>query len=119
MAEHKHSCACGHDHGAEHKHSCACGHDHGAEHKHSCACGHDHDHEEHGKPNCPCGHDALTEGTGHDRGMGKLFFALGGGLLTLNSFILEYLLPSQTYAVQLSALCGAVVLALPIVITAV
>jgi Cd2+/Zn2+-exporting ATPase len=42
--------------------------------------------------------------------MGKLFFALGGGLLTLNSFILEYLLPSQVYAVQLSALCGAVVL---------
>jgi hypothetical protein len=26
--------------------------------------------------------------------MGKLFFALGGGLLTLNSFILESLLPS-------------------------
>ena len=117
MAEHKHNhnCSCGHDHA--HEHSCACGHDHKHEHAHSCACGHDH--EEHSKPNCPCGHDSLTEGTGHDRGMGKLFFALGGGLLTLNSFILEYALPSQTYAVQLSALAGAVLLALPIVLTAV
>ena len=51
--------------------------------------------------------------------MGKLFFALGGGLLTLNSFILESLLPSQAYAAELSALCGAVVLALPIIFTAV
>ena len=131
MAEHKHSCGCGHDH--EHQHSCECGHDHAHEHKHehACSCGHDHehehkhscgcghDHEEHGKPNCPCGHDSLTEGTGHDRGMGKLFFALGGGLLTLNSFILESLLPSQAYAAELSALCGAVVLALPIIFTAV
>ena len=122
MAEHKHNhnCCCGHDHEHEHSHSCNCGHDHAHEHEHehSCSCGHDHGHE-HSKPNCPCGHDSLTEGAGHDRGMGKLFFALGGGLLTLNSFILEYLLPSQVYAVQLSALCGAVVLALPIVITAV
>ena len=119
MAEHKHShsCSCGHNHEHEHKHdhSCGCGHDH--EHKHACGCGHDH--EEHGKPNCPCGHDSLTEGTGHDRGMGKLFFALGGGLLTLNSFILQSLLPSQAYAAELSALCGAVVLALPIIFTAV
>ena len=113
MAHHEHNCSCGHDH--EHEHNFSCGHDH--EHEHSCSCGHHH--EEHGKPNCPCGHDSLTEGAGHDRGMGKLFFALGGGLLTLNSFILEYLLPSQEYAVQLSALAGAVVLALPIVITAV
>ena len=51
--------------------------------------------------------------------MGKLFFALGGGLLTLNSFILQSLLPSQAYAAELSALCGAVVLALPIIFTAV
>ena len=51
--------------------------------------------------------------------MGKLFFALGGGLLTLNSFILQSLLPSQAYAAELSALCGAVVLALPIILTAV
>ena len=131
MAEHKHSCGCGHDHEHHHEHACSCGHDHEHDHEHACSCGHDHehehkhtcacghDHEEHGKPNCPCGHDSLTEGTGHDRGMGKLFFALGGGLLTLNSFILESLLPSQAYAAELSALCGAVVLALPIIFTAV
>ena len=123
MAEHKHdhNCSCGHDHAHEHTHSCACGHDHAHEHKHteSCSCGHHHDHEEHGKPNCPCGHDSLTEGAGHDRGMGKLFFALGGGLLTLNSFLLEYFLPGQVYAAELSALFGAVLLALPIIFTAV
>ena len=123
MAEHKHdhTCSCGHDHAHEHAHACACGHDHAHEHKHteSCSCGHHHDHEEHGKPNCPCGHDSLTEGAGHDRGMGKLFFALGGGLLTLNSFLLEYFLPGQVYAAELSALFGAVLLALPIIFTAV
>ena len=115
MAEHTHTgkCACGHDHEHEHEHEehvCLCGHDHEHEHEHTghtCICGHDH------------GADTLTDGVGHDRAIGKLFFALTGGLLTLNSFLLEYFLPAQAYAAQLSALCGAVVLALPIVITAV
>ena len=115
MAEHVHSgkCACGHDHEHDHEHeehACLCGHDHGHEHEHeghTCICGHDH------------GAETLTDGVGHDRAIGKLFFALTGGLLTLNSFLLEYFLPAQAYAAQLSALCGAVVLALPIVLTAV
>ena len=115
MAEHTHTekCACGHDHEHEHeKRACLCGHDHEHEHEHeheghTCICGHDH------------GAETLTDGVGHDRAIGKLFFALTGGLLTLNSFLLEYFLPAQAYAAQLSALCGAVVLALPIVLTAV
>ena len=113
MAEHTHTekCACGHDHDHE-EHACLCGHDHEHEHEHeheghTCICGHDH------------GAETLTDGVGHDRAIGKLFFALTGGLLTLNSFLLEYFLPTQAYAAQLSALCGAVVLALPIVLTAV
>ena len=111
MAEHTHTekCACGHDHEHE-EHACLCGHDHEHEHEHeghTCICGHDH------------GAETLTDGVGHDRAIGKLFFALTGGLLTLNSFLLEYFLPAQAYAAQLSALCGAVVLALPIVLTAV
>ena len=113
MAEHTHTgkCACGHDHEHEHEERvCLCGHDHEHEHEHeghTCICGHDH------------GAETLTDGVGHDRAIGKLFFALTGGLLTLNSFLLEYFLPAQAYAAQLSALCGAVVLALPIVLTAV
>ena len=113
MAEHTHTekCACGRDHEHEEQ-TCLCGHDHGHEHEHeheghTCICGHDH------------GADTLTDGVGHDRAIGKLFFALTGGLLTLNSFLLGYFLPAQAYAAQLSALCGAVVLALPIVVTAV
>ena len=115
-------CSCGHDHGhasEAHAASCCCGHDHGhapEEHAASC-CGHDHDHEEKGF--CPCGHDAVSGGVGHDRAMGRIFFALLGGLLTVNSFLLEWLLPGQQYAASMSALFGAFILALPIVITAV
>lgn len=102
----------------EHIHSanCSCGHNHDHEHEHE----HHHDHDDEcGKPNCPCGHDALTEGTGHDRSMGKVAFAVLGGLLTLNSFILGWLLPDQMFASSMSALFGAFILAFPIVLTAV
>lgn len=97
-------CACGHDHAHEH------------EHEHTSCCGHDHSEE---KGFCPCGHDAVSNGVGHDRAMGRIFFALLGGLLTVNSFLLDWLLPEQTFAANMSALLGAFILALPIVITAV
>ncbi len=97
-------CACGHDHAHEH------------EHEHTSCCGHDHSAE---KGFCPCGHDAVSNGVGHDRAMGRIFFALLGGLLTVNSFLLDWLLPEQTFAANMSALLGAFILALPIVITAV
>ena len=86
---------------------CACGHDHDHEHEHH----HDHDHEPGGF--CPCGHDAVSGGVGHDRAMGRIFFALLGGILTVNSFLLEWALPEQAFAASISALFGAFVLALP------
>ena len=92
---------------------CACGHDHDHEHEHH----HDHDHEPGGF--CPCGHDAVSGGVGHDRAMGRIFFALLGGILTVNSFLLEWALPEQAFAASISALFGAFVLALPIIITAI
>ncbi len=85
-------------------------------------CHHEHEHHDHGGAQtlcCPCGHDAVSGGVGHDRAMGKIFFALLGGILTLNSFILQWTLPEQSFASNISALFGAFVLALPIIITAV
>jgi len=90
----------------------------------SCECGcghhHHHDHEEQPDSTCICGHDHKAEGgVGHDRSMGRLFFALVGGLLTLNSYLLAKLLPGQVFASQMSALLGAFILALPIIWVAV
>ncbi|MDD3153308.1 MAG: heavy metal translocating P-type ATPase [Victivallaceae bacterium] len=90
-------------------------------HDEHCACGHHHNHshdQEEGRPACPCGHDAVG-GVGHDRTMGKISFALLGGLLTANSFLLDALLPRQTFASMFSAILGAFILALPIIFTAI
>ena len=46
-------------------------------------------------------------------------FAVLGGMLTANSFILSYFLPEQTFAATFSALFGAFVLAMPIIYTAI
>ncbi len=101
-----------------HSENCSCnhaGHEHHHEHQHgeNCSCG-----AEEPKGFCPCGHDSVSNGVGHDRAMGRIFFALLGGLLTLNSFILDWLLPDQTFAAYMSALFGAFILALPIIVTA-
>ena len=99
--------------------SCACGHDH---HHHHSDGEHRHSGEQRPAPDggCICGHDHRPEGgVGHDRSMGKMMFALLGGILTINSFLLSWLLPQQAFAADMSALFGAVILALPIVITAV
>ena len=114
---HSHNCSCGHDH--EHKHDhCCCGHDHDHKHDHEhCSCGSDHEHMD---STCICGHDHKAEGgVGHDRAMGRIAFAIIGGLLTANSFLLKWLLPEQTTAWQLNALFGAFILAFPIITTAV
>lgn len=91
--------------------SCTCEH-------HDHAHEHDNDHKATIRTCCPCGHDAITPGVGHDRSMGRLFFALFGGILTVNAFILEWILPDQVFAANISALFGAFVLALPIITTA-
>ena len=102
---HSENCSCNH---AGHEH-----HEHHHEHGEKCNCG-----AEEPKGFCPCGHDSVSNGVGHDRAMGRIFFALLGGLLTLNSFILDWLLPDQTFAAYMSALFGAFILALPIIVTA-
>ena len=108
-----------HDHHHHHDHDgkCSCGHDH--DHASKCGCGHHHDHDEMDST-CICGHDHKAEGgVGHDRSMGRLFFALVGGMLTANSFLLQRFLPEQAFAADMSAVCGAFILALPIIITAI
>ncbi|MBR7104701.1 MAG: cadmium-translocating P-type ATPase [Lentisphaeria bacterium] len=113
--KHSDACSCGHDHDHDHG-KCSCGHDHDHDHG-KCSCGHDHDHMD---GTCICGHNHKAEGgVGHDRAMGKIFFVLFGGILTLNSFILDWTMPDLEFASELSALLGAFILALPIIITAV
>ncbi len=95
-----------------HDHNCSCGNEH---HAH-CACEHEHRHQD---STCICGHDHKAEGgVGHDRAMGRVCFALVGGILTANSFILQKFLPDQEFAANMSALLGAFILAMPIIITA-
>ncbi len=121
--ENKVPCSCGHDDNHQHDGSCCGGH--AVEAKAACACGHDHEHEHAGHSHqngaCICGHDhsPQTEGVGHDRAMGRIFFALLGGILTVNSFLLDWLLPKQEFASEMSALFGAFILALPIISTAI
>lgn len=80
----------------------------------SCCCGHDHDHHHEDASICVCG-QPMGEGVGHSRSMGRAGFAVAGGFLILNSFLLEWLFPAQEFASELSAVLGAIVLALPIV----
>ncbi len=104
MSEHIHN----------HQGDCCCGHDHAHDHG---KCSHDHGKQD---STCICGHDHKAEGgVGHDRSMGRVFFALVGGILTANSFILNAWLPEQEFAANMSALFGAFILALPIIITAI
>ena len=77
----------------------------------SCCCGHDHEHEHHHEDAalCVCG-QPMTEGVGHGRSMGRTSFAVAGGFLILNSFILEWIFPRQEFASEISAMLGAVIL---------
>ncbi len=51
--------------------------------------------------------------------MGRISLALFGGLLTVNSFILQWWMPGQGYAAECSAIAGAAILAAPIIMTAI
>lgn len=80
-----------------------------------CGCKKEHKHTK----ACICGHDHnVTDGKGHDRTMGKLGLALIGGIFILNSYILGWIAPTQNFASELSAIIGSVLLAMPIIITA-
>jgi Cd2+/Zn2+-exporting ATPase len=91
-----------HDHDHDHDHT----HDHSHEHKHG------------GGISCPvCGN--VSEGTGHDRSMGKISIAVAGGFFIVNSYILGWILPDQTFAAMFSAIIGSATLAFPIIFTAI
>ena len=77
-----------------------------------CICGHDHTQEAKNG-------ELMSEGRGHGRSMGRAAFAAAGGFLVLNSFLLEWFFPDQSFASQASAVIGAIVLSLPIFIAAV
>ncbi|MEA4862556.1 MAG: heavy metal translocating P-type ATPase [Victivallaceae bacterium] len=49
----------------------------------------------------------------------RILLALFGGMLTANSFLLAWLVPDQQYASLASAVAGALILAVPIFITAI
>ena len=62
---------------------------------------------------------AVSSEDSRKRSLVLVGFAVLGGMLTANSFILSYFLPGQTFAATFSALFGAFVLAMPIIYTAV
>ena len=107
-------CACGHHHDHEHH-----DHEHHHDHDHDCDCGCEHEHDPNEPTRCiSCG-APIGEGVGHSRSMGRASFAFVGGFLIVNSYLLSWLFPDETFAANLSAAIGAVTLALPIVVTAI
>ncbi|OGV53442.1 MAG: hypothetical protein A2X49_04380 [Lentisphaerae bacterium GWF2_52_8] len=74
-------------------------------------------HTHHGK-RCACGHSHVSQGPGHSRSMARLSVALIGAYFIANSYLLHWLFPAQVFAAELSAVIGALVLALPIIIEA-
>ena len=101
-------------HHHEHNHdACGCG----------CGCGHDHEHHHHHDDDEPtrcisCG-APMGDGCGHSRAMGRAAYAIIGGFLIANSFLLQLLFPDFKFAASLSAAIGAICLAFPIVLTAI
>ena len=73
------------------------------EHKHGSGCG------------CGCN---VSDGPGHSRSMVHIRTALIGGFLILNSYLLQYFFPDQLFASYISAMAGAILLAIPILTTA-
>ena len=63
--------------------------------------------------------NAEPRNEGVERTQGRLIFALIGGILILNSFLLGVWLPEQQFSSQLNAFLGAFIMACPIVYTAV
>ncbi len=54
-----------------------------------------------------------------DKAQWRLLFALAGGILVVNSFILGLWLPQQRFASELNAFLGAFIMACPIIYTAI
>jgi Zn2+/Cd2+-exporting ATPase len=74
--------------------------------------------ESENKISCDTSENISEEATS-DHSMGKVIIAVLGGGFILNSYVLGWLFPGQGFAANFSAIIGAVILASPIVVTAV
>src|ERR1041385_1551086 len=83
-------------------------HEHKHDHDHDH--GHDHDHV-HG-PECGCGHD-------HEHASVRLWQILGGLILVLNAFVVDWLFEQGGTIASISACLGSIILGAPIVVTAI
>jgi Zn2+/Cd2+-exporting ATPase len=72
--------------------------------------GHETPHE-HG-PNCGCGHD-------HEHASVRLWQILGGLMLVLNAFIVDWLFVQGHTVASISAFFGSIILGIPIIVTAI
>ncbi len=95
-----------HDHDDSHSHGHGHGHGHGD--------GHDHDHHDHkaGEKCDSCGHD-------HSHTQIKLGQTILGLILVLNSYVVEWIFPGTTVVADFSAMAGALILGIPIILTAI
>ncbi len=81
--------------------------EHGHHHHHH---GHDHDHEH--DDNCGCGHD-------HSHSNTSIWYILFGVVFVLNAYIVDWLFDQGGTVAMVSAMIGAIILGIPIVIVAV
>ncbi len=95
-----------HDHDHDHDDSHSHGHGHGD--------GHDHDHHDHkdGEKCESCGHD-------HSHTEIKLGQTILGLILVLNSYVVEWMFPGTDVVADFSAMAGALILGVPIILTAI
>ncbi len=102
---HRHVCDhnCGHDHAHDHDHD----HDHAHDHSHH----HDHDHGPGGSCS-QCGHD-------HSHTNVKLTQVFVGLAFIVNAFLVEWFFEQGTVLADFSAMAGALLLGVPIVLTAI
>jgi Cd2+/Zn2+-exporting ATPase len=66
-----------------------------------------------------CQQHSGSGGPGHDRKIGKLGVTFTGGVFIFNSYILTWIRPDQPLSSDISAAIGSLILAMPILITAV
>ncbi len=85
-----------------------------------CSDSHEHNHEEPMTKGiaCPCGCQA-SDGTAHPRGMVKLGVVILGGIFIINSFLLQVFFQELDFAAEISSFVGAIILAIPIMVTAI
>jgi len=81
-------------------------------HHHHHHHGHDHDHDHEHDDNCGCGHD-------HSHSNTSIWYILFGVVFVLNAYIVDWLFDQGGTVAMVSAMIGAIILGIPIVIVAV